>query len=75
MKKILLTIFICALLSVSCTKDKNETGNRNYDYFNSNLKAGMVFTEIKSTFDEPESICAVGFIFMFIDLKSLQKSA
>jgi hypothetical protein len=64
MKKLFLSILICGLIAVSCSKDQNTSGTsnisdtsdkRSYGYFNAKLKAGMLLPDIKSTFGEPDS--------------------
>jgi hypothetical protein len=54
MYKLIVSILICTFLSASCKKDDNRMDARSYEYFSSNLTAGMSFTQIKLTFGEPD---------------------
>ena len=52
MKQLFVFIFITGLLAASCLKSDSE--KRSFEYFNTHLKAGMNFNDIKQTFGEPD---------------------
>jgi hypothetical protein len=68
MTKIFLLLFIFACSVSSCNK-KNEVSKDSYEYFNTNLKPAMVYTDIVATFGNPDGDLGSGIHIYYYDLE------
>ena len=54
MKLIALSMLVWSLVITSCSKDKNDSQKKTFEYFNTHLKADMSYTAILNEFGQPD---------------------
>jgi hypothetical protein len=67
MKKLVLSIILLTMISISCSKKQDAVKRDTYEYFKTHLTASMDYTDIKLVFGEPDDDIGSGIhIYVYI---------